>query len=69
MVVPPVKEFTKYIIERIGNCLHSEFKIHGLTDKRDFYCAAHCLNIIYQTKVLGKDFISAVLNLYYQTIS
>ena len=35
----------------------------------DFNCAAHCLHIIYLTKVLGVDFISTVLNLIYQIIS
>ena len=33
----------------------------------DSYCAANCSIIIYLTKVLGNDFKSAVLNLYYQT--
>ena len=37
--------------------------------KNDSYCASYCLYIIYLTKVLGIDFKSAVLNLYYQRFS
>ena len=37
--------------------------------KNDSYCANYCLYIIYLTKVLGIDFESAVLNLYYQRLS
>ena len=36
--------------------------------KNDSYCASYCLYIIFLTKVLGIDFKSAVLNLYYQMI-
>ena len=43
--------------------------MHGLTSKRDASCAAYCLNIIYLTEVLGLDFRSAVLILYYQIFS
>ena len=50
-------------------CLYSEYKIQGLTNKRDSHCASYFLCIIYLTKVKGLDFKSAVLNLYYQTIS
>ena len=39
--------------------------IQGLTNKRDLYCAAHFLYILHMTKVLGRDFISAVLNVFY----
>ena len=48
------------------NC---EKKIQCLTSKREYYCASYCLYIFYLTKVVGKDFISAVLNLYYQRFS
>ena len=34
--------------------------------KKDSYCASYCLYIIYLTKVLGIDFKTGVLNLYYQ---
>ena len=62
------KKLSKFIIKRNGHCLYSEYKIQGLTSKRDSYCASYCLYIIYLTKVLGIDFKSAVLNLYYQMI-
>ena len=56
-------------IKRDGYCLYSEYKIQGLAKKRDSNCASYCLYIIYLTKVIGIDFKSAVLNLYYQKIS
>ena len=65
--VPP-KKLSKFIIKRYGLCLYSEYKTQGQTNKRDSYCASYCLYIIYLTKVLGIDFKSAVLNLYYQII-
>ena len=55
--------------KRNGQCLYSEYKIQGLTSKRDSYCASYCYYIIYLTRVIGIDFISAVLNLYYQRFS
>ena len=58
------KELSKFIIKRNGYCLYSEYQIQ----KDDSYCASYCLYIIYLTKVLGIDFKSAVLNLYYQMI-
>ena len=61
--VPP-KKLSKFIIKRKGYCLYSEYQIQ----KNDSYCASYCLYIIYLTKVLGIDFKSAVLNLYYQMI-
>ena len=42
--------------------------MQGLTNKRDSYCASYVLYVLYLTKVLGVDFKSAVLNLYYQMI-
>ena len=54
------------MIKRNGNCQYSEYKIQGITNKRDFHCASYCLYIFNLTKVLGTDFISAVLNLDYQ---
>ena len=58
------KKLSEFIIKRNGYCLYSEYQIQ----KRDSYCASYCLYIIYLTKVLGVDFKSAVLNLYYQMI-
>ena len=59
------KKLSKSIIKRNGYCLYSEYQIQ----KNDSYCASYCLYIIYLTKVLGIDFKSAVLNLYYQRFS
>ena len=64
----PPQKLSKFIIKRKGYCLYSEYKIHGLTSKRDSYCGSYCLYIIYLTKVLGIDYKIAVLNLYYQMI-
>ena len=66
--ITPPKKLSKFIIKRYGYCLYSEYKIQGITSKQDSYCASYCLYIIYLTKVLGIDFKSAVLNLYYQMI-
>ena len=63
------KKLSKFIIKRNGYCLYSEYKIQGRTNKQDSFCASYCLYIIYLTKVLGIDFKSAVLNLYYQRFS
>ena len=63
-VVCPQK-LSKFIIKRNGYCLYSEYQIQ----KNDSYCASYCLYIIYLTKVLGIDFKSAVLKLYYQRLS
>ena len=59
------KKLSKYIIKQNGYCLYSEYQIQ----KNDSYCASYCLYIIYLTKVLGIDFKSVVLNLYYQRFS
>ena len=61
----PPKKLSKFIIKRNGYCLYSEYQIQ----KNDSFCASYCLYIIYLTKVLGIDFESAVLNLYYQEFS
>ena len=58
------KKLAKFIIKRKGYCLYSEYQIQ----KNDGFCASYCLYIIYLTKTVGIDFISAVLNLYYQMI-
>ena len=59
------KKLSKFIIKQNGYFLYSEYQIQ----KNDSYCASYCLYIIYLTKVLGNDFKSAVLNLYYQRFS
>ena len=59
------KKLSKFIIKQNGYCLYSEYQIQ----KNDSYCASYCLYVIYLTKVLGIDFKSAVLNLYYQRFS
>ena len=43
--------------------------MQGLTSKRDSYCSAYCSYVIHFTKILGIDFKSAVLNLFYQRVS
>ena len=58
------KKLSKFIIKRNGYCLYSEYQIQ----KNDSFCASYCLYIIYLTKVLGIDFKSAVLNLYYRRL-
>ena len=62
--ITPPRKLSKFIIKRNGFCLFSEYQIQ----KDDSYCASYCLYIIYLTKVLGIDFKSAVLNLYYQRL-
>ena len=59
------KKLSKFIIKRNGCCLYSEYQIQ----KNDSFCASYCLDIIYLTKIVGIDFKSAVLNLYYQRFS
>ena len=60
----PPKKLSKSIIKQNGYCLYSEYQIQ----KSDSFCGSYCLYIIYLTKVLGINFKSAVLNLYYQII-
>ena len=60
----PPKKLSKFIIKRNGYCLFSENQIH----KKNRFCASFCLYIIYLTKVLGIDFKTADLKLYYQMI-
>ena len=62
--VPP-KKLSKFIIKQNGCCLYSEYQ----AQKNDSFCASYCLYIIYLTKVLGIDFKSAVLKLYYKGFS
>ena len=58
----PPEKLSKFNIKRKGCCLYSDYQIQ----KNDSFCASYCLYIIYLTKVLGIDFKSAVLILYYQ---
>ena len=61
----PPKKLSKFIIKRNGYCFYSEYQIQ----KNDSFCASYCLYSIFLTKVLGIDFKSAVLKLYYQRFS
>ena len=63
-IVCPEK-LAKFIVNRNGSCLYSEYQLQ----KTDSFCASYCLYILYLTEVLGIDFKSAVLNLYYQRFS
>ena len=65
---PPLGNLSKFNIKRNKHCLYFEFKIQGWTSKRDSYCAAYCLYIIYLTKLVGLYFETAFLNLYNQMI-
>ena len=65
VMVLSVLKLSKFIIKRNGYCLYSEYQIQ----KNDSFCASYCLYIIYFTKIVGIDFKSAVLNLYYQRFS
>ena len=65
MVVSLLKNYLNLLSKQVGYCLYSEYQIQ----KNDSFCASYCLYKIYLTKVLGIDFKSAVLNLYYQKIS
>ena len=64
----PPKKLNIFIIKQNEHCLYSEYKIKGLTIKKDSYCTSYCLYILYLTKVLGIDFKPVVLELYYQKI-
>ena len=61
----PPKKLSKFIIKRNRYCLYSEYQIQ----RNDSYCAIYCLYTLYLTEVIGIDFKSAVLNLYYQRFS
>ena len=36
------KNLSKFIMKRNRRCLYLEYKIQGLTNKRDSYCASYC---------------------------
>ena len=65
----PPNKLSNFFIKQNGHCFYSEYKIQGLTSKRDSFCASFCFYINYLTKVIGIYFKSAVLNLYYQRFS
>ena len=44
---------------------NSEYQIQNNAS----FCASYCLYKVFSTKIVGLDFKSAVLNLYYQRIS
>ena len=64
---PPIK-LSKFILKRNRFWLYSEYKIQGLANEKDCFCASYCLYIIHLTNVIGIDFRSAVLILYFQMI-
>ena len=57
------------LFKRNGHCFFPGYNTRGLTSKRDSFCASYCLYTLYLTKVIGIDFKSAVLNLYYRRVS
>ena len=63
------KKLSKFIIKRNGHCLHSEYKIQRITNKRDSYYASYCLYKSHLTKLIDIDFKSAVLKSFYQKFS
>ena len=64
MDVSVQKKLSKVNIKRNGHCLYSEYQIQ----KNDSFRASYCLYIFYLVKVLGIDFKTAVLNLFYQRL-
>ena len=64
----PPKKLSKFIIKQNGHCLCSEYKIQGMTNKRDSYCGSYNYYILLFKKLIGIDFKSAVLKLYYQML-
>ena len=67
-VCAPPNKLSKFVLKRNGHCFYSEYKIQKPTSKRDSHCARYCCFIIYLTKVIGVDYKSSVLDLYYQMI-
>ena len=62
---PPPKKLLNYLKNKHKKCIYSEYQIQ----KNDSFCASYCLYLIYLVKVLGVDFKSVVLILYYQRFS
>ena len=46
---PPPQILSKIIIKRNGHCSYSDYKIQGLTDKKEYFCASYCLYRNYLT--------------------
>ena len=42
----PPQKLSRFNIKQNGYCLYSKYKIQGLANKRDSYCAPYCLYII-----------------------
>ena len=64
----PNRKISKFI-DKKTDIVYILKKIQCLTNKKDSFCGSCCLYTFYLTKVVGVDFISDVLNLYYQRIS
>ena len=62
----PSQKLSNISIKRSGYCLLFKYKIQELTCKRESYCTSYCFHTNYLTKLIGIDFKSAVLKLYYQ---
>ena len=68
-VRPPTEKLLKFNnIKLNGSCLFSESEIQGMTIKRNSYCAAFCLCILYLTNVSGMDLKTTVLKSHDQMI-
>ena len=59
------KKLFQYSTNKHRKCIYSESQIQ----KNDRFCDSFCLDILHLKKVLGFDFRSAGLNLYYQRVS
>ena len=62
------EKLSKFNMKQYRHCLYSEYKIQGLSSKRDSYRAKYCLYKNYLKKRIGMNFKSAVLNVYCQMI-
>ena len=63
------QKLSRSITKLFGHCFCCEYKVQGLTNKRNSFCSAYPFYANYLTIVLGIDFKSAVLNLCSQTVS
>ena len=57
---PPPTKIKRFLILNHNNGIYSDYQIQ----KKDSYCAANCLYILYLTQIIG--FKNAVLILYHQ---
>ena len=62
------QKLSNIIIKRNGHCFLSENKIQDLTSKKEFFVVLFLFKL-YLTTLIGIDFNSAVLNLYYHRCS